>query len=243
MYEVIFCDDDANFITYMKNMLSRGGLKAEEVHIHEYDTRDEFLKAMYNHAAIDLLFFDIQMLETDGNKIERKFREKFPESMLIFCSGKCKPKVNEIGIVPNLHIYKEYTEECMLEQIRKVIIQLRSKNRPPLITGRYCSNIVNLEPKEIMYISVVKHGSHIHIHPDIKTYHFGDKIKSKKKLHELYEILKNHGFSYAHNSYIVNLRYIKILNTTDLVIIDKTVLTIARSKRDQLLSAYTNWNQ
>lgn len=231
MYEIIFCDNDSNFIKRMKSILSRGGLKGGGVHYHEYPSKQEFMASMHKHTTIDLLFFDMKMIETDGNRTAKRFRNKFPESILIFCSGVCNPILSSIDVLPNWYILKEYTDKCMLHEIVKIIAHMRSIDSHPMIIGQYYSNIVRLEPKEILYLSVVKHGSKIHIHPDIKIYEFKDKLKSKMKLSELYEILKNAGFEYAHNSYIVNVRYIKNISETELEMIDKTVLSVARSKK------------
>ena len=51
-------------------------------------------------------------------------------------------------------------------------------------------------------------------------------------------MLKSFGFEYAHNSYIVNLNYIKRMTTQELQMSDGTILSIARSKEKDLRAAF-----
>ncbi|MBD5089917.1 MAG: LytTR family transcriptional regulator [Clostridiales bacterium] len=54
----------------------------------------------------------------------------------------------------------------------------------------------------------------------------------------LYEKLKNSGFEFAHNSYIVNLNYVKQINTNSLVFIswgeEELSLAVSRSKSKEI---------
>jgi len=72
-------------------------------------------------------------------------------------------------------------------------------------------------------------------------YGFESHVTSKKKLAELYEQLKDYGFEYAHNSYIVNLRYIKRRIPGELELTDGTILTVSRSKEKRLREAMTRF--
>ena len=72
-------------------------------------------------------------------------------------------------------------------------------------------------------------------------YEFENHIRSKKRLPEMYAMLKNFGFEYAHNSYIVNLNHIKRKTTKELELSDGTVLSIARSKEKELRAAFAKY--
>ena len=56
----------------------------------------------------------------------------------------------------------------------------------------------------------------------------------EEKIDELYNLLKEYDFEYAHRSYIVNLRYIKRKKNTELEMMDGPLLSVARSKEKQL---------
>lgn len=71
---------------------------------------------------------------------------------------------------------------------------------------------------------------------------FENGIMSKEKLGSLYKRLKNYGFAYPHNSYLVNLQYVeRVRGGTEVVLSDGTSLSISRSKAKvffQQLSEY-----
>lgn len=41
----------------------------------------------------DCLILDVAMPGMDGNETARDFREQFPDTLLVFCSGVCVPTV------------------------------------------------------------------------------------------------------------------------------------------------------
>lgn len=82
----------------------------------------------------------------------------------------------------------------------------------------------------ILYISIAKRGSKIHIYDFDLPFEHNGVLLSDKKVCELFEELSNSGFAYAHNSYIVNLQYVKIRNREEIELINGEVLSIARSK-------------
>ena len=46
MYYIAICDDNSDFIRYMKNMLLKSGLKNEEVFFYEYNSGEELIKSI-----------------------------------------------------------------------------------------------------------------------------------------------------------------------------------------------------
>ena len=61
---------------------------------------------------------------------------------------------------------------------------------------------------------------------------------STKRLVEFYEQLKDFGFAYAHNSYIVNLRYVAIAGTKELELMNGEKLTISRARAKEFLEKF-----
>lgn len=61
---------------------------------------------------------------------------------------------------------------------------------------------------------------------------------SSQKLAEFYEQLKEFGFAYAHNSYIVNLKHVAVVRATELEFINGEKLTISRSRAKSFKQAF-----
>lgn len=241
MLNIAVCDDDIEFIDYMKNMLLKSGLKKEEASFYEYSSGEDLIKSIENCERIDLLVLDMQMKELDGNKTARLFRSQFPSSVIVFCSGVCLPTAESFETTPFRYLLKEYTDERMVQELKAVVSEVKNKVVEPSVVGTWNHNAVKLKLDEILYISIARNGSNIYVNPSIIKYEFENHITSRKKLPELYSMLKDYGFEYAHNSYIVNLRHIKRKTVKELELTDKTVLSIARSKEKQLREAFAKY--
>lgn len=241
MYNIVICDDDSSFVEHMKNMLLEGGMKGEYTNFYEYNSRDQLVEAMDGHTNIDLLILDIQIGKINGYQIAKKFREQFAASILIFCSNVFQATTECFEVLPYRYLLKCFTDERMLKEIRQIVCELKIRNREPIIVGQYFQNTIRLKPEEILYIAIAKRGSHIYINPEVKKYGFEDKIVSKKRLEEIYLLLKEEGFVYAHNSYIVNCRYIKRITVKELEMYDGTRLSISRSKGKTFRKEFAQW--
>lgn len=241
MYFIAICDDENNFIKYMKKMLLKSGLKKEETTFYEYNSGEELINSLESCDKIDLLILDMQMKELDGYKTARLFRNQFPSSVIVFCSGVYLPTVESFETSPFRYLLKEYTDERMIRELKAVVQEVRNKLIEPVVMGTWNYNVVKLKLEEILYISIARNGSNIYVNPEIIKYEFENHLTSKKKLSELYDMLKNYGFEYAHNSYIVNLNHIKRKTIKELELSDETILSIARSKEKQLRVAFAKY--
>ena len=68
-----------------------------------------------------------------------------------------------------------------------------------------------------------------------------EKLPEHAKVDELYDRLKAYGFAYAHNSYIVNLRYVKRISATELELQDNVILSISRSKEKNFRADFAKY--
>ncbi len=234
MYYVAICDDDKRFVQYVKRIILSSGLDESEVFFYEYYSGEELIEKCKTQDNIDLLILDMQMKKINGDETAKQFRIRFPMSILVFCSGSCQPTVKCFEAAPFRYLLKEYTDKRMQQEMKIIIQEMKNKKTEPYIVGNRHYNTVKLKPEEILYIAISKHGSNIYACPNIKKYDFENNITCKERVDELYPILKDYGFAYAHNSYIVNLKYIRRKTTTELELVDGTILSIARSKEKEL---------
>lgn len=230
MYNIAICDDEEKVIQYLKNIIINTGISKESVKFYEFSSGEEFIDYLNDAVSCDLLILDIQMKKMDGNETAKEFRKVFPTTTLVFCSGVCMPTVKSFEVTPFRYLLKTYTDEHIQSEMKTIINEMINKKVEPFIVGNNRYNLVKLRPSDILYISIAKRGSYIHIYPDIIEYKFEEKLMSKEKVESLYNQLKDFGFAYAHNSYIVNLKYIIKITTSELQLVEGTKLTISRSK-------------
>ena len=219
MYKIVICDDDKNFISYMKGMLLRCDLSERQVTFYEVTSGEECLLTVERMTSCDLIILDMQMSGMDGHATAKQFRKLFPDSLLVFCSGVSKP-----------------TDESL--ELTAVVEKMKQMKKRTYVMGKNHMNIVKVYPDDILYIDNYKRGSEIHVQENYKDYSFEDRITTKKKLAELYTDLKGYGFEYAHNSYIVNLNHVVKLKSEGVIKLSNgEELNVSRSRMPEFRRA------
>lgn len=226
MFNVAICDDDKNFIQYVEDIIKELGY-AEDVKFFEYLSGEEFLFDIDERGDLDLVVLDIQMGETDGNQVSVELRKRYKSTTLVFCSGYFKPSPENIKVSPFRFLLKEYSRDRMVSEFKEMIVCRGERSQ------------VQVYANEIMYIEISKRGTKVHT---LNKGGMVEKVYScKKSLDFLYELFKESNFAYAHNSYIVNLKYVKKLCSEELKLVDGQVLSVSRTKIKNLRKQVTEY--
>lgn len=230
MINIAICDDDINFIGYIEEIIKEIRIRHENIVFYEYLSGKELIADFDENIEYDLLILDVQMKGINGNEVAIKFREHYLNTILVFCSRIYKTTPSVFKVAPFRYLLKQYTREKMKMEMGEIIDEMEQRKQKPYVVGTYYNNVVKLQPQEIMYASIAKTGSNIYVCPYIPQFEFEKHIKCKKKLPEIYEMLKDFDFTYVHNSYIVNLNYVKKKTMKEIELVNGEILTISRSK-------------
>ena len=233
MNNIAICDDDREFIDYVKEIMKELDF-THSVNLYEYLSGEQFLFDLDNRYNLDLLILDIQMKETDGNQVAVEFRKRFKDTVLVFCSGVYKPSPENIKVAPYRFLLKEYSKEKMLKEFAEIFEHLKERSREPAILCCDEKYTLKVNISEIMYVSIARRGTEVHIYDKDSNFNHKKIYFCKQNLQELYEILKPYHFVYAHNSYIVNLRYICKRNHEEIQIANGEKLSVSRSRKKEL---------
>ncbi len=242
MYHIILCDDDKDFMPYMKKMLEKADLLVENTIFYEYTSGKEMLDNITEDMKCDLLILDVQMPQLDGNETAIEFRRIFPDAVLVFCSGECQPTVKSFKVAPFRYLLKEYTDEEIVKELKEVLGEVKKRAKHiQFIEGHYRNDCIRVRVSNIVYIEKWKRGSKIHVCADCREAEFGKNILSSYMLDELYTLLQNMGFEYAHNSYIVNFNYVERTSGCEIHIQDEEILTMSKKYIHSFKSKRAKW--
>ncbi|MDD7719544.1 MAG: LytTR family DNA-binding domain-containing protein [Eubacteriaceae bacterium] len=229
MYHIAICDDDERYIQYLEKLLvGRVFLPSEEVLFYRYHSGEELDRALDKRIPFDLLILDMQMESLDGDETARRFRMKYPDTLLVFCSGICLPTVKSFEANAYRFLLKEYDSDKMYAELSNIIGTMRENSLTSKypISYRYDTEFVPI--KDVLYVSKRKRGCRI------VTFNKVDGETKEhlcnKKIEEVFHDLKPWGFAFAHNSYFVSLRHIIRLEPYELELVQGTVLTVSRSR-------------
>lgn len=80
-----------------------------------------------DYKQIDLLFLEAQLDGISGEEVAIKFREYYPGTILVFCSGIYKPTPDFLKVSPYRYLLKQYTDENMLKELKEIVQHLFDK--------------------------------------------------------------------------------------------------------------------
>lgn len=236
MYHIVLCDGDESFRGYIKRILLISGLEEEKVRFQEFGSGKAMLNGLADMEECHLCIFDIQM--EGGDEAAKAFRKVFPSAVLVFCSDIFEATTQSFEAEPFRYLLKSYSKERMLEEIKAVAARVKQRKQTPGILIKSPEGMRRIKPAQILYIEIYKRGSRIYLYQDTPD---NEKfVTTKRKLADLYQILKECGFAYAHRSYIVNIDYVKVMRFAEVQMVDGTVLSISRSREKDFRKAYMN---
>lgn len=238
MYHIILCDDDSSFLDYMKQMLWKAGLAGAGTRFYEFCSGEELKSHIADIKECDLCILDMQMSVMDGDAAARIFRSQFPSELLVFCSGAYQPTTKSFEVQPYRYLLKSYTEERMLNELKQIVKKVK-KQRGLVLLAKASGAVYRLRPEEVLYIEHIRNGSKFHLHPLAAKKKGFAEATTATKLVELYKELSSFGFGYAHNSYIVNLRYVEVFEKSGITLINGESLSVSRSKQKDFYKAFT----
>lgn len=245
MYNIVICDDDPQFIIYLKDVIGQCRVDKQEITYKEFTSAAALLKGLRQFLrqgiSCDLLILDMQMEPgMDGNAVAKRFRELYPETMLVFCSGVYEPTDESFKTYPYRYLLKSYTQKRMLREMQSIMDKLASIDKVPYILGKYCHGILKIKVSDILYFQNYKHGTVIHPKDGALKYNLNSKFITSDKLEQLFEKYGQHGFEYAHNSFLVNMDHVVNIDTGGFLILDNGArVSISRSRMKAFKDAFT----
>ena len=228
MIHIAICDDDKKFISYIKRIIITSGADPQTTYFDEYTSGKEFVFNLESRKECDLLILDMQLGDMDGDDVAKKFREIYPYAILVFCSGVQLPTVKSFRSTPFRYLLKAYNDREMNEEMREILNEVNRNNEEAFLIGHYRYNSIKVQLKDIMYITNTKRGSRIFVTPECNEYDFEEQILIDSKLSELYGKYEKYGFEFASVSYIVNMRYVKQIVASELVLYTDERLSISK---------------
>lgn len=203
-----------------------------------------------NKQQPDCVFLDIEMPEMDGFQLLKKLKHRdfdliittafdnyaikaFKESAIDYL---LKPVDSDDLIKSVSRITANKDKNTLGFELKKVLTSIVPEKTNRKISLPLSGKTIFLKPEEIIYCKADGNYSNIYLKDNKKE-------MISKKLKEMEELIHNDAFYRVHNSYLVNLNYIKEYVKSDghyLVLEDDTSIPVARSKKDELLALLHN---
>lgn len=227
MYKIAICDDHEHYIKIVKKLLIKQANFPDDVIFYEFSSGEKLLESM--REDYNLIFLDIQMSGIDGNETAKLLRQQNSQAILVFCTGTQQPTTESFKVHPYRYILKDATHSNLKSELPDIIDEMVRKNDRIVLDLMFDGRITRVEIKDILYIMVEKYGSRVFLaqsSQEIET-----SLKTKEHIRSIYPKIAQYGFSYAHNSFLVNFKHVVNLEKNLLLLDDGTILNISKSKK------------
>lgn len=238
MYHVAICDDDKVFISYIRKIISKAkGTNQYRFKIYEFCSGEELVNSLDTNMYLDLLILDMELGGIDGDETARKFREKFKDAVLVFCSGVRAPTVKSFKVTPYRYLLKSYSDRQFVCEMKEILTEVEKKFKEEYIVGHYRNNVIRVRIQDVLYVENAKRGSEIIVCSDCEAAKFEGRILVDDKLEALVD--KYYELAFAHSSYIINIGHIEKIIGNEVYLDNNECLSVSRTYQKEFRQIFT----
>lgn len=220
MIKVAICDDDCLTRNSLAAMLRQEYGSVMEIFL--YEEAEQLLKIWeMEKKQEDIVLMDIRFARTDGISVAKKLQERYRKVRIIFITGYIDYATEIFRAEPIFFLTKPISRDRLTEAVEKALARIKEERRQQIsLSMKGC--IMRVDVNEIRYIESNKRTSYI--------YREEDKIVLNRKLGELERQLPD-SFLRCHQSFLVNMRYIRSFTGREIELADGRKIPVSRPKQ------------
>ena len=232
MIRIAICDDSEYMRKATAKILLEYSIQKDmEYNVKQFETGEELLQVIDDY---DLVFLDYQFEDKgkDGMAIAREIRLKNKDLVIIFLTSYTSIVFDSFEIGAYRFLIKPIDERKFYAAMDDYIDSL---NKEQTLIIKVDGVTHYIKESKIMYVE--GNGKKCIIHIIDGT----SEIVCNETLSAIEQRLSTKLFNRCHKSFIVNMRYVKAFNHTDLVLENDESIVISRSKFKDFYEAYTDY--
>lgn len=225
MIKIAICDDKRIFAEKMQRLIDSYCTKKQILYEADlYQSGYELTADPVKMMSYQIVFLDINMKQMDGLETARKFRQLCSHTFLIFVTAFINYTLEGYKVEATRYLLKSDPnfKQAVFEALDAVFQKMNYK--PNVRAFQFCEGEGEVVLEKIIYVE-----SNLH---KLRFYMAEGEIR----LYTMYETLNHvavffdHEFIRIHQSYLVNLRYVRKIQGNHLLLSKDISLPIARSK-------------
>ena len=221
MYHIFICDDEKRFTEVLEKRVETC-LKeqGQSYEIQIFYNGIEMFQAMQEKAP-EILLLDIDMPEISGMELAEQIFSSNINTNVIFVTNRDDLVFRAIHYQPFRFIRKEKLNQELDEAICHLLNKLEKDEKMWEVQTKNGTEILAL--KNILYIESCKHY--------LRIRHVDGECEMRGKISNLEKWMTNYGFIQTHRSYLVNMRFIKMVRTNEVELDNGEILSVSRDSR------------
>ena len=234
--KIAICDDETIILDEVSSYIKKYSEQKDksDIEVFPFSSASSLLNSIDNGALFDIFMLDVYIGDEMGTTLAMEIRAREIENPIIFLTTSVEhaPQGYETGTLR--YLIKPLEPEKFYEAMGAALLQAE-KNTKQLIRLKTENGIESINANNIMYSE--SHDHHQYIKLDN-----GQLLKVRTTVSELFAMLaKNDGFFRLGSAYIINLRNIKNLTSSEIFLYDNTTIPIPRGKYAELKKVFWNF--
>lgn len=223
VHKIAICDDEVKTCSELEDLLYECGKRlGMDLEIDIWYSGEKLCDYLRSQNAVDLLFLDIELVKMDGVAVGKYIREELQnwECTIVYISSKSSYAMSLFRVQPLDFLLKP----LVLSRVEDVMERYlgNAERRNGLFEYGVRGSSYKLPYKNIVYF--YSDNKKIHIVTE------GDEAEFNGKLKELASRVP-HNFIMIHQSYLINLDYVRACHYETVEMQDGTVLSISQPYR------------
>ena len=236
MMRIALCDDESKILDEVSQYINKYADKKniQSLEVFPFDSARSLKNALDDDKSFDIFVLDVYIGDEMGTALAKNIRRRGIDSPIIFLTTSIEhaPQGYETGTLR--YLIKPLEPEKFYEAMDAALLQVE-KLQSKLIRFKTENGIESINASNIVY-------SEAHDHYQYITLDNGQLIKVRMTVSELYAMLaKNDGFFRLGSAYIINLRNIKKLTSSEIVLYNNKTIPIPRGKHAELKKVFWNF--
>lgn len=226
MLTIAVCDDDFYFANKLEKTLHI--LMCDKVsRIDVFINPEKLLKS---DIVYDYIFLDIDMPQLNGIEVAKRFNSD--ETSVVFVSNKesyvfdAYNSTDAFGFIRKSHLKEDL--ESIFSRLNKNI------NKKAVLRLKSGSNVIKIKYSNIIYLEKLVNNVVIHT--------IDGDYTERNSLTSLESEFLGRGFVRAHVGYIVNLEYIKTIDSNEITLQNLKKIPMSRKNSKLVKEAFLEWS-
>lgn len=237
MIKIVICDDDDSDIeTAKKYLVKYIAERKEDISFELFSSSCELFSNLKEGKYYDIYLLDIMMAGLDGIELGKEIRKYQEYAFIIYLSVSEDYALESYQVTALHYLLKPIEENLFFLALDKAFAQINHNESK--ITIRTKRGIAVLPIHQIVYAEYLNHSVKYHtatredIISIVTREPFSETIKA---------LMQDDRFSRCHQSFVVNMKYVKEIDKKEFYILDDSTVPISSSLYAHAKNSYLNY--
>lgn len=233
---IAICDDNSEILVYLKESLYNLFIKyTTDFKITCFRTGNSFLEA-YQKDGFDIVFLDIDMPIITGFNIAKTMRDALSKCFIVFITSHSELVYDSLEFQPFDFVRKNLNEslnKSLSKTVKRLMFQIKQTEK--IVLENSFSRKIPVPISKIMYLESDKHNINFYVSGEETAFRLRKTIKECEQKLEKYDFIR------IHKSYLLNFRYVDIIDKSrDEIVLKETKerLPMSRNLKKEIIEKY-----